>query len=67
MGFHKTKWIAPIWGDSPSEILLQAFEDIDNCFKNEIGRKMQDADLIIGCHHVMNQFLHERRVNKKNN
>lgn len=47
MGFHKTG--DPAWGDTPSDILREAFEKINQSFKDEIGREVTRSDLVLGC------------------
>lgn len=60
MGFHKTG--DPAWGDTPAEILAEAFEKIDQSFKDEIGREVTRADLILGCFFGINDRFPNRKM-----
>lgn len=57
MGFHYTA--KPIWGDTPAEILQEAFHKIKEAFKDEQGREVKKSDLILGCHFGIDAFFSE--------
>jgi hypothetical protein len=64
MGYHSTS-TGTTWGDTPAEILSEAFYKISKDFSEYLGQKLTREDLIIGCFCAIEDHFPPRRPKKK--